>query len=49
MADNAPGRETVKSYESPVLVELGTLEELTLAQGALGTEESLLGTGVASV
>lgn len=48
LADNACCSETAERYESPVLVELGTLEELTLDQGALGEEDNVLGTGLIS-
>jgi len=35
--------ETLDTYESPALFDLGTLEELTLALGVGGSESGILG------
>lgn len=40
---DTPGTDTPQTYESPALVELGTLEELTLDAGEFTSEASGLG------
>lgn len=41
--DDTPGPEPAEAYESPALIELGTLEELTLEGTGTGTDGSFIG------